>query len=72
MAIVLYASRKKESDDQVEVVVSGFTNRAGEVTNQKVSVWVRAELKQNEWPGPAMTNAKPRNGEVALNAIPNE
>lgn len=66
MAIVLYAS-EIPADDAVPLVIKGW--RSG--TDK--TIYVRGELMENEWPGPAATkaNAKKRDKEVVLNAIPN-
>ena len=65
MAIVLYASAV-EQEGSVPLFVRGW--RSGE----NRLVYVRAELMEDEWPGPAMSKARPNAGEVALNAIPNK
>lgn len=66
MAIVLYASENKLSEDQVSLIVKGWRK------DPDKTIWVRAELMEDEWPGPAMSKARPAPGEVALNAVPNK
>ena len=68
MAIVLYASDKKTSDDQVSLVVRGFQARGA----KDVTVYIRAELMEDIWPGPAVKKATPSPDEVVLNAVPNK
>lgn len=65
MAIVLYASETQLSENHVPIVVKGW--RLGE----DKTIYVRAELNEDAWPGPAMDSARPWPGEVALNAVPN-
>lgn len=65
MAIVLYASAT-EVDGSVPLVVKGWRK------DPDKTIYVRAELMEDEWPGPAMSKARPNAGEVALNAIPNK
>ena len=65
MAIVLYVSDVLQ-DDSVPLVVAGWRNAPDK------TIYVRAELMEDEWPGPAMEKARPREGEVPLNAVPNK
>ena len=65
MAIVLYASAAPV-ERSVPLIVKGWRNAPDK------TIYVRAELMEDEWPGPAMEKARPNAGEVALNAIPNK
>lgn len=65
MAIVLYASAN-QVEGSVPLIVSGWRNAPDK------TIYVRAELMEDEWPGPAISKARPNAGEVPLNAIPNK
>lgn len=65
MAIVFYASETKLTDEHAPVIVKGFRNAPDK------TVYIRAELKEDAWPGPAMRDSKVIPGEIALNAVPN-
>lgn len=65
MAIVLYASATPV-EGAVPLVVKGWRK------DPDKTIYVRAELMEDEWPGPAMSKARPNKDEVALNAIPNK
>ena len=70
MSIVLYASETKLSDEQVALTVKGWRDRNGNPAPDK-TIYIRTELMQDVWPGPAVSKAKPLPGEVCVNAIPN-
>jgi len=65
MAIVLYASANPV-EGAVPLIVKGWRNAPDK------TIYVRAELMEDEWPGPAMSKARPNKDEVALNAVPNK
>jgi len=65
MAIILYASANPV-EGSVPLIVKGWRK------DPDKTIYVRAELMEDEWPGPAMEKARPGAGEVALNAIPNK
>lgn len=63
MSIVFYASEQKHTEDSAELTVK---LRTGEK-----KVYVRAEVQEDKWPGPALREAKVHQNEIALNALPN-
>ena len=65
MAIVIYAS-PEPLEGSVEVKTTGWKKYPEQ------TVYVRAEVMEDEWPGPAVSKAKPRAKEMVLNAIPNK
>jgi hypothetical protein len=65
MAIVLYAS-EIQSEGSVPIVIGGWRK------DPEKTIYIRAELMEDEWPGPAADKAKPREREVVLNAVPNK
>lgn len=65
MSIVLYASDVQLTENHVPVEVRGFRD------NRVVTVYVRAELDEDSWPGQAIRKAKPNAREIPLNALPN-
>lgn len=66
MAIILYASKTQHTEDSVPITVKGFRSAPDK------TIYIRAELKEDAWPGPAMQNAQVFKDEIALNAIPND
>ena len=65
MAIILFASDKQLTPDHQPVIVKG--SRSG----RDITVWVRGELQEDAYPGPALMRAAVKPDEIALNAIPN-
>lgn len=65
MAIIFYASDQKLSGDHHPVTIRGYRDGAERI------FYVRGVLKEDAWPGNAFRDAEICEGEICLNAVPN-